>query len=126
MIKKSLMCFGLIFVLVSLSFSSTAISSKETSAENTTIQGNVKEAVTCVPNPLVNAKVSAFSVFHGRFDDVTDEDGLFYLSVPSGLYFVIARKDGYRQASPLLGRFVIAKQGEVVDISFMMKLRILE
>ncbi len=120
------MCFAILFVLVSLSFSSAAVSSKETSAENATIQGSVKEAVTCVPNALVYAKVSAFSVFRGRFVDVTDENGSFYLSVPPGLYFVIARKDGYRQASPLLGRFVVARQGEVVDISFMMKLRILE
>ena len=126
MMKKSLICFAVLFILFSLSFSTTAIKSTEQSAKNATIQGIVKEAVTCVPNALVYAEVSALSVFRGRFGDITDENGTFSLSVPPGLYFVFAKKDGYRQASPLLGRFVVAKQGEVVDISFMMKLRIIE
>jgi len=126
MIKKSLMCFAAIFVLVSLSFSTVALRSTEDIAENATIQGIVKEAVTCVPNPLINAKVSAFSVFRGRYDDMTDENGSFSLSVPPGIYVVIARKDGYRQASPILCHVVVARQGEVIDLSFMMKLRILD
>ncbi len=102
--------------------SSASANNKENYVENAMIQGIVKEAVTCVPNPLVYAKVSAFAVFHGRFVDVTDENGSFNLSVPPGIYLVIARKDGYRQASPLIGHFIFAQPGKVVDISFMMKL----
>lgn len=126
MAKKSLICFAAIFFLVSLSFSSAALGNAKQTAENATMQGIVKEAVTCVPNPLVYAEVSAFSVFRRKVVDMTDENGSFSLSVPPGLYVVIARKDGYRQASPLLGHFVVARQGEVIDLSFMMKLRILD
>ena len=92
------------------------------------IFGIVKESVTCVPNPLPGATVTARKIdFFGSkniYSTNTDENGEYELNVEPGKYIVFAHKKGYRQIYPVLWYNVKLVTGQEMNCSFILRERI--
>ncbi len=70
------------------------------------IFGTVKESVTCIPNPLPGATVTAIRInlleSKISYSTTTDEYGKYELNAEPGKYIVFAQKRGYRQIYHML------------------------
>ena len=70
------------------------------------IFGTVKESVTCIPNPLPVATVTAIkrNLLESKisYSATTDENGEYELNVEPGKYIVFAYKRGYRHQGPCM------------------------
>jgi hypothetical protein len=91
------------------------------------IFGIVKESVTCIPNPLPDAKVTAIKIdFLGcenSYTTTTDENGEYELNVEPGKYIVFASKHGYRQIDPVLWYIVNLVSNQEINCSFILRER---
>lgn len=90
------------------------------------IIGTVKEAATCIPNPLPGATVVAIEKgflfsFESRYMDITDENGEFSFNVTPGTYRVFAFKTGYHQIQPDFWHTATVESGQLVNCSFILR-----
>ena len=91
------------------------------------IYGIVKESITCVPNPLQGATVTALS-FNSLgtkliSSNITDENGEYELNVEPGKYIVFAYKSAYRQIYPRIFYSVNPLSGQEINCSFILRER---
>jgi hypothetical protein len=91
------------------------------------IFGTVKEAVTCIPNPLPDATVTAIKIdllgSENSYTTTTDENGEYELNVEPGKYIVFASKRGYRQIDPVLWYIVNLVSNQEINCSFILRER---
>ena len=91
------------------------------------IFGIVKESVTCVPNPLPGATVTAIKMNLLKpkisYSTNTDENGEYELNVEPGRYIVFAHKKGYRQIYPVLWYNVDLVTCQEMNCSFILRER---
>ena len=100
-------------------------SSRSLSEENGVFYGHVKEAVTCIPSPLKDAKViavgiSPISIFLKHYETISDENGEYELIVEPGTYRVYAKKSGYFQISPKFFNLETISAGEYINYTIIM------
>ena len=130
---KKMICFLLIVLLFSTLFAFQT-NAETYNAKKTTIMinseskifGTVKESVTCIPDPLPGATVTAVSTILGSdisYSETTDENGEYELNVEPGKYIVFARKSGYRQIHPELWYTINIEPGQQTNCSFIMRER---
>ena len=87
--------------------------------------GQVKEAVTCIPTPLKDAKViavgiSPFSIFLKHYETISNDYGEYELTVEPGVYRVYAKKSGYFQISPKFYNLETIEAGEYQNYTIIM------
>jgi len=91
------------------------------------IFGTVKESVTCIPNPLPGATVTAIRInlleSKISYSNTTDGNGEYELNVEPGKYLVFAHKRGYRQIYPILWYKVNIEFNKDMNCSFILRER---
>ena len=91
------------------------------------IYGTVKESVTCIPDPLPDATVTAIrtNLLESKicYNTTTDEYGEYELNVEPGNYIVFAHKRGYRQIYPTFWYKVNIVLGKDTNCSFILRER---
>ena len=134
MFMKKIVYFLLIFLIFSNLFV-YQINAETYKANNSKIKVNfekkifgiVNESVTCVPNPLPNATVTAIKMNllepKISYSTNTDENGEYELNVEPGKYIVFAHKKGYRQIYPVIWYKVNLVAYQEVNCSFILRER---
>ena len=129
---KNIIKFSLILLLIIILSGSVTgfehnniILNQRITEEYGVFYGQVKEAVTCIPNPLKDAKViavgiSPFSIFFKHYETISNENGEYELTVEPGTYRVFARKSGYFQVSPKLFKLETIEAGEYKNYTIIM------
>jgi len=99
-------------------------SSFDNSEDLTIIKGKVEAKVTCRPNPLSGALVTAKSInplyFNKKYSDVSDADGNFTIELPPGTYRLNVEREGYRLSLLSSNRIIEVESGETYEIIFSM------
>jgi hypothetical protein len=129
---KKIKCL-LLIVLLSCSFLINQINAEANNSNNSNIlvnfeskiYGTVKESVTCVPNSLPGATVTALNLnFSGtkiRYSTTSDNNGEYELIVEPGKYIVFAHKGFYRQIYPRPWYSVNLVYGQEINCSFILR-----
>ena len=133
---KKIKCL-LLIVLLSCSFLINQINAEANNSNNSNIlvnfeckiYGTVKEYVTCVPNPLPGATVTALKLNYSgtkiKFSTTSDKNGEYELNVKPGKYIVFAHKSYYRQINPVLWYSVNLVYGQEINCSYILRERYL-
>jgi hypothetical protein len=98
-------------------------------SEKATIIGQVKASITCIPTPLMGARVHAirmipFGRFFSHYEAITDSEGNYQLEVTAGFYRVFVRTDGFLQSTPLFFHFIKVETGQIYNCSFIVRPRV--
>jgi hypothetical protein len=98
-------------------------------SERATIIGQVKASITCIPTPLMEARVHAirmipFGRFFSHYEGITNSEGKYQLEVTAGFYRVFVRKDGFLQSTPLLFHLIKGESGQIYNCSFIVRPRV--
>jgi uncharacterized membrane protein len=131
--KKKIFCllalillFGTVFAVSSTANVASIQNSSQSLNAHSTINGTVKEPVTCTPSPLPGATVIAIAKgFQNYSLNITDENGEYTLKVTPGTYRVFAFKKGYRQIYPDFWYTISIDAGERSNCSFILRARML-
>ena len=124
--RKILIITIVIFLLIMSTASAYTLKSKKentTSSGEATIRGSVKAAITCVPDPLSGAIVTATNMNPLKFQKytaVTNSSGEFEIKVEPGTYKISAERENYRPIMPRIPIITNLDDGETCECEFMM------
>jgi hypothetical protein len=92
--------------------------------ENSIIKGYVMSAVTCRPDPLLDAKVTAIkldSINFDKYTTFTNSSGQFLIEVPNGLYQIKAEKDNYGSITPKIFFIERIESNDIYEFEFYLR-----